>query len=87
MTSMMNRRVSFNKEIDVKVFMRNSKNTKLIESYLVPMTATPVPFENNNSEILAQNRTSLISVPTHLNIHSNGKNLLYQPFWILIDLF
>ena len=80
MTSMMNRRVSFNKEIDVKVFMRNSKNTKLIESYLVTMTATPVPFENNNSEILAQNRTSLISLPTHLNIQSNGKNLLYQLF-------
>lgn len=63
MTSMTNRRVSFNKEIDVRVYPKNSKNTKLIESYLMPLTATPIPSElpsSNSNEIIlpTTNRSS-----------------------------
>lgn len=68
MTSMTNRRVSFNKEIDVRVYPKNSKNTKLIESYLMPLTATPIPCEipSSNDVILPPTNRSSIA-PLYLN--------------------
>lgn len=71
MTSTMNRRVSFNKEIDVRVFTKNSKNTKLIESYLQPLTATPLPCEPE--VILTSRSNSTASTPIYLTKQSNGK--------------
>ena len=39
MTSLTSRKnVSFNKDIDVRIFPKNSKNSKIIESYLLPMS-------------------------------------------------
>ena len=39
MTSMTSRKnVSFNNDIDVRIFPKNSKNPKIIESYLLPLT-------------------------------------------------
>ena len=38
MTSSSRKNVSFNSEIDVRVFAKNSKNPKIFESYLRPLT-------------------------------------------------
>ena len=76
MTSTMSRRVSFNKEIDVRVFMKNSKNTKLIESYLQPLTATPIPCEiNNNNDLFIANRS--IATSSSAYKQSNGKLIIF----------
>ena len=34
--------VSFNKDIDVRIFRKDSKNLKLIESYLQPLSVQPL---------------------------------------------
>ena len=48
MTSMTSRKnVSFNNDIDVRIFPKNSKNPKIIESYLLPLTQ-PKQLQSQN---------------------------------------
>jgi len=62
--------------------MKNSKNTKLIESYLQPLTATPIPCEiTNNNDLFITNRSIPNSAPAFKQ--SNGKLMFYFVFVFL----
>ncbi len=69
--------VSFNKDIDVGIFRKDSKNLKLIESYLQPL---PVPFVNlptdelKQSDDLNKRPESPLTQRTDSTISSTGNN-------------
>ena len=87
MTSMTSRKnVSFNNDIDVRIFPKNSKNPKIIESYLLPLTQPkqlsysqshqqPVDTAFNDENEPNNTYTSNIK-------NSSGKNLLNLIFFI-----
>jgi len=52
--------VSFNKDIDVGIYRKDSKNLKLIESYLQPL---PVPFNNVAVDRIKQYKDEIIKRP------------------------
>ena len=75
MTSMTSRKnVSFNNDIDVRIFPKNSKNPKIIESYLLPLTQ-PKQLQQSNvmyqqSEPITNDENAPIS-PFNLNQNNN----------------
>ena len=42
--------VSFNKDIDVRIFRKDSKNLKLIESYLQPLSVQPLLEQKSHKD-------------------------------------
>jgi hypothetical protein len=69
MTSMTSRKnVSFNNDIDVRIFPKNSKNSKMIESYLLPMTQSK---QSSHQQIYQQTEP----IMNEENINGNSYNI------------
>jgi len=73
MTSMTSRKnVSFNNDIDVRIFPKNSKNPKMIESYLLPMTQSK---QSSQQQIYQQTEPIINEENINGNSYNSKNNL------------